>query len=73
MNKPANFFLTDGDPLDIPTNVERIFIQGREIELSDRQTRLGDKYEQKHFPPKSGKNPRGRGALMFFSAAPIVR
>ena len=46
--KLASFFVTNGDPLDIRTKVERIFIQGREIELSDRQTKLNDKYEQKY-------------------------
>lgn len=46
--KLASFFVTNGDPLDIRTKVERIFIQGREIELTDRQTKLNDKYEQKY-------------------------
>lgn len=46
--KLASFFVTDGDPLDVRTKVERIFIQGRELGLSDRQTRLRDKYEQKY-------------------------
>ncbi len=46
--KLASFFVTDGDPLDIRTNVERVFIQGRELELTDRQTKLHKKYEQKY-------------------------
>lgn len=46
--KLASFFVTDGDPLDIRTHVERVFIQGRELELSDRQTKLNQKYEQKY-------------------------
>jgi imidazolonepropionase-like amidohydrolase len=46
--KLANFFVTDGDPLDIRTKVERIYIQGRDIPLEDKQTRLNDKYEQKY-------------------------
>jgi imidazolonepropionase-like amidohydrolase len=46
--KLANFFVTDGDPLDIRTNVERIYIQGRDIPLEDKQTRLTKKYEQKY-------------------------
>jgi imidazolonepropionase-like amidohydrolase len=46
--KLASFFVTDGDPLDIRTKVERIFIQGRELELTDRQTKLNQKYEQKY-------------------------
>jgi imidazolonepropionase-like amidohydrolase len=46
--KLASFFVTNGDPLDIRTKVERIFIQGRELELTDRQTKLNQKYEQKY-------------------------
>lgn len=48
VGKPANFFVTDGDSLDIRTKVERIYIQGRDIPLADKQTRLNDKYEQKY-------------------------
>lgn len=48
VGKLASFFVTNGDPLDIRTKVERIYIQGRELELSDRQTKLNDKYEQKY-------------------------
>ncbi len=46
--KLANFFVTDGDPLDIRTKVERIYILGRDIPLEDKQTRLNQKYEQKY-------------------------
>ena len=46
--KLASFFVADGDPLDIRTSVERIYIQGREIALEDKQTRLNKKYEQKY-------------------------
>jgi imidazolonepropionase-like amidohydrolase len=46
--KLASFFVTDGDPLEIRTQVERIFIQGREVPLSDRQTNLNKKYEEKY-------------------------
>ena len=44
----ASFIVTDGDPLELSTQVERAFIQGREIELSNRQTRLTEKYRQKY-------------------------
>jgi imidazolonepropionase-like amidohydrolase len=43
----ASFIVTDGDPLDIRTQVERAFVQGREIDLSNRQTRLEQKYRTK--------------------------
>lgn len=48
VGKLASFIVTDGDPLDIRTRVERVFIQGREIPLLDRQTGLRDKYQQKY-------------------------
>jgi imidazolonepropionase-like amidohydrolase len=46
--KLANFIVTDGDPLEIQTRVEHIYIAGRELELSDKQTKLNEKYEQKY-------------------------
>lgn len=53
--KLASFFVTDGDPLEIRTQVERIFIQGREVPLSDRQTSLNKKYEEKYRQLGRGK------------------
>lgn len=46
--KLANFYITDGDPLGVSTKVERVYIQGRELPLFDRQTQLRDKYEEKY-------------------------
>ncbi len=46
--KLANFFVSDGDPLDIRSKVERIFVGGRDIPLEDKQTKLNQKYEQKY-------------------------
>jgi imidazolonepropionase-like amidohydrolase len=43
----ASFIVTDGDPLETATQVERIFIQGREVDSSNRQQRLEQKYRQK--------------------------
>jgi len=44
VGKLANLFVADGNPLEPATRIERVFIQGREVELSDRQTGLRDKY-----------------------------
>ncbi|WP_298829020.1 amidohydrolase family protein [uncultured Piscinibacter sp.] len=44
----ASFIVTDGDPLETTTRVERVFIQGREVSTANRQTRLTDKYEQRY-------------------------
>jgi imidazolonepropionase-like amidohydrolase len=46
--KAATLIVTNGDPLDFPTQVEAAFIDGRKIDLSTRQTRLRDKYREKY-------------------------
>jgi len=45
--KDATFIVTNGNPLDIRTNVVRAFVQGREIDLSSRHTVLNDKYSER--------------------------
>ncbi|HEV2444645.1 MAG TPA: amidohydrolase family protein [Candidatus Sulfopaludibacter sp.] len=42
--KWADLLVTNGDPLEIQTKVEHVYIKGKEIELSNKQTRLYDKY-----------------------------
>ena len=44
----ATFFLCDGDPLDIANPPMRAWIDGREIDLGDRQKRLYSKYQEKY-------------------------
>jgi len=46
--KAATLIVTNGDPLDFPTQVEAAFIDGRNLDLSNRQTRLRDKYREKY-------------------------
>jgi imidazolonepropionase-like amidohydrolase len=46
--KDATFFIANGDILDIRTQVERAYIQGREIDLSDRHKMLYEKYKVKY-------------------------
>ncbi len=46
--KVATLILTDGSPLDIRTNVQRAWIDGREISLESRHTELNDKYREKY-------------------------
>jgi imidazolonepropionase-like amidohydrolase len=48
--KDATFFVTDGDVLDIRSNVKRMWIGGKEISLESRHTRLYEKYRNR---PKS--------------------
>jgi imidazolonepropionase-like amidohydrolase len=46
--KDATLFIADGDPLDIRTQVELVFIQGKKIDLSDRHKQLYHKYQEKY-------------------------
>jgi imidazolonepropionase-like amidohydrolase len=48
VGKDATLIVTDGDPLEIPTHVEQAYIQGRRIDLNDRQKTLFEKYKQKY-------------------------
>ena len=34
----------DGDPLDVKSDVKRVFIEGREVPMKSRQTELRDRY-----------------------------
>ena len=50
--KEATFFAVDGDPLDIRSHIERVWIAGREIDLSqNRQHRLYEKYRNRPKAP----------------------
>lgn len=48
VGKQATLFIANGDPLEASTAVEAAFIDGREIDLSNRQTRLYEKYRAKY-------------------------
>jgi imidazolonepropionase-like amidohydrolase len=48
VGKDATLIVCDGDILEEPTHVERAYIQGREIDLSNKQTRLYEKYREKY-------------------------
>jgi len=45
--KIADLIVTDGDPLEIVTHVEQVWINGRETSMDNRQTRLFHKYDDK--------------------------
>jgi hypothetical protein len=55
--KDATFFIANGDILDIRTQVERAYIQGREIDLSDRHKMLYSKYKEKYHQKGLLKEP----------------
>ncbi len=44
----ATFILCEGDPLQVSTPPLRAWIDGREIDLGDRQKRLHEKYREKY-------------------------
>ncbi len=46
--KRATLIVTDGDPLEIPTQVLHAFIDGAQIQLHSRHTQLYDKYRQRY-------------------------
>ncbi len=46
--RAATLFICDGDILEITSRVESAFIDGREIDLNDKQKRLYEKYSTKY-------------------------
>jgi len=46
--KDATLIVTDGDPLEITTHVEKLYIQGRDVDLNNRQKMLYAKYNEKY-------------------------
>jgi imidazolonepropionase-like amidohydrolase len=48
VGKRADVIVTDGDPLQIVTNVERAFIGGAEVSLESKHTRLYKEFKDRH-------------------------
>ncbi|OHB78854.1 MAG: hypothetical protein A2V98_03470 [Planctomycetes bacterium RBG_16_64_12] len=48
VGKDATLIVTDGDPLQTPTQVEAAFIRGRTVDLDNRHKRLWRKYQEKY-------------------------
>ena len=46
--KDATLFISDGDPLEIRTNIIQAFIQGKKIDMGDRHKSLYSKYKEKY-------------------------
>ncbi|HEY0372869.1 MAG TPA: amidohydrolase family protein [Thermoanaerobaculia bacterium] len=47
VGKNASLIVTDGDPLEIRTNVRRVFINGEEIPMDSRHTLLYEKFRRR--------------------------
>jgi len=43
--KTADLMVTNGDPLEIQTQVKHIYVAGQEVSLENKQTRLYQRYE----------------------------
>ena len=48
VGKDATLIVTNGDPLEPPTVTERMFIQGKKIDLRDKHKQLYEKYKEKY-------------------------
>jgi imidazolonepropionase-like amidohydrolase len=46
VGKTANIVVANGDPLDVKTDVKQVFIAGKQIPMTSRQTRLRDQYSE---------------------------
>ena len=46
--KRADLIVTDGDPLQIVTQVERVFIDGVEVSVESKHTRLWKQFRNRH-------------------------
>lgn len=55
VGKLANLFVSNGDPLETTTRIEQVYIQGRPVELSTKQSRLTEKYQQKYLQLREAK------------------
>ena len=47
VGKTANVILTDGDPLELRTNIKRVFIAGEEISMDSLHTQLYQKFKDR--------------------------
>lgn len=63
VGKAATLLITSGNPLEITTRIQNAFIDGRDIDLSNKQTRLAEKYRERYrqmnpaASPAAGSNP----------------
>jgi imidazolonepropionase-like amidohydrolase len=59
IGKRANLVLTDGDILQASTQVKALFIDGRPLEPTSKQTRLYERYRERLREVREGKAPLG--------------
>jgi len=51
--KEATLMVTDGDPLEIMTRIEKLYIQGRDTDLMNKHKQLYLKYQERYKQPGS--------------------
>jgi imidazolonepropionase-like amidohydrolase len=54
--KIADLIVADGDPLEIATRVEQVYIAGKPVSMENRQTRLFHKYDARPRGPLARKH-----------------
>jgi imidazolonepropionase-like amidohydrolase len=57
IGKEATLIVTDGDPLEIRTEVLQAYMAGREVDLNNRHKRLYDKYRNRPRPEAQPETP----------------
>ena len=60
--KIADLMVTDGDPLEITTHVEQVYVAGKPFSMQNRQTRLFEKYDERPRGPKARRRAEGTAA-----------
>ncbi|MFQ5629502.1 MAG: amidohydrolase family protein [bacterium] len=48
VGKDATLIVTDGNPLEFTTNVEKLYLDGRDIDLNNKHKSLYHKYREKY-------------------------
>ncbi len=70
--KWADLVITNGDLLEIQTKIERVYIKGKEVDLTNKQTRLADKYMTPPIEYASGVSTRASdGPPLTFVSSPL--
>jgi len=46
--KDATLFISNGSPLDLVTKIDMAFVQGRQVDLRNKQTELAKKYRERY-------------------------
>jgi imidazolonepropionase-like amidohydrolase len=55
VGKDATVFVSDGDPLEMRTQVLRAWIDGREVSLDNKHKQLYEKYKNRPLPEIAAK------------------